>query len=416
MLDHRSIATSSARYQLLLRIASVGLLLLGIVTWRIWIPTDSFPQIPLFAFACVWPPQLDVILVATVAMGLVFITIYPAQRYTKPVLALVCSGIVLLFVGDQHRIQPWAYLGTLTLAVGLGGEKVSFGLLRMLFVSVYVYSAINKIDYAFSQQMGRQFVETSLRLVNLDPKLVASSTITNLAIGLPIFELVVGFGLIVSRTRQPAVCLAVILHVAMIAVLGPLGLQHKPGVLIWNALFAIEVSILFWHESKIHDASGEPKAVRTSFGHRLAACLAASAILLPLLEFANIYDHWPSWALYSERTERIQVHLHIDKIQRLPADINKHVGKALPLSSWRNFYVEQWSLDATAAPVYPEDRYLLGLAMELRRIIVSPEMIRITVHSMPNRLTGKRAAHELTANELDSISSRFWLNVNVRSR
>src|SRR5690606_29386070 len=61
----------------------------------------------------------------------------------------------------------------------------------------------------------------------------------------PVGELLTAAGLVFRRTRVAAIILAFVMHGGLLALLGPWGLDHRPGVLLWNVYFLLQAVILF---------------------------------------------------------------------------------------------------------------------------------------------------------------------------
>src|SRR5262249_11324684 len=150
------------------------------VTWKLWTPQDVFPRVPLIWWA---PPHwLDWTALAITLVGLVGLCLFPpcqggvrggnssssaTQSGSTPPAAppplggggksrptlitarfaavLVAGGFALLFLSDQHRLQPWAWqCFILAVVFALGDDRTVFYGWRWLVVSIYLWSAWSK--------------------------------------------------------------------------------------------------------------------------------------------------------------------------------------------------------------------------------------------------------------------------------
>ena len=77
------------------------------------------------------------------------------------------------------------------------------------------------------------------------PEFLVRGDSARLAILFPVGELVIGLGLLVPPTRRVAGCLAIAFHLTLLLVLGPWGLDHSHGVLVWNVVLIVQAYLLF---------------------------------------------------------------------------------------------------------------------------------------------------------------------------
>ena len=422
--------------QLLLTLAGVLLLLLA--TWPLWQPGGPFPRIPLLSFALAWPAAgswlLFCVLLAAlgggVATGLAAClrcrhagawrkaspvesdqpaTSSPGDRLRflgRAVAGLVAVLLLLLVVIDQHRLQAWVWhLGLLCGLLALEASPRALQRTCWLTASIYCWSAWQKIDASYFQTAGPYLLDGLLGSVGLS-QAGWPPGLRTLAVGLlPAGELAVGLGLLLPRTRHLAALAACVMHALLLLTLGPFGLDHSVGVLLWNVFFIVQ-NLLFLRnrerrnaENAAREPAGQPPAGRAGATARLAVSAATAlllgAIVLPLLEPLGLCDSWLAWNLYSSRAEQVQLSVRCELRARLPEDVQTYVDSAEPGRLWCRLHDDQWSLATTSAPVTPDARYRVGLALAVARMIDSPDGVRVTLHSQPDRRTGRREHREL---------------------
>ena len=309
--------------------AAFGLILFAI-TWRLWTPQTEFPQIPFFGWLTEVPGIVDWIAAAGTLMGLLGMLL-TNRRLVKPAIVLFLISTSLLVLLNQHRLQPWVYLMLVTgcLLVSMP-SKICLTWLRRIVISIYIYSAISKFDYQFVFTVGEQMLNVLLGFIGLETTGLPQWLQVSLVLCLPLGEFLIGGLLLFSKTRRLGGWLAMGLHASLLLILGPLGLNHQPGVLIWNAWFIAQAWLLF-ASSKPSKAVQKGSDLETHqnlaaetrrssiesppveliwFGRLLASFVIAFPItcaVSPWVELPIKADHWVAWEVYAPRSSRALV-------------------------------------------------------------------------------------------------------------
>lgn len=182
-------------------------------------------------------------------------------------------------------------------------------------------------------------------------------------------EFMTGVLLLFPRTQWLGKSGAILLHSSLLLALGPFGLNHHAGVLLWNLCFLCLVPILFPQTSLL-----EKDASQRS---RLQTLVIAATWSFPLSGLIGIADNWPSWQLYSSRPETWILSVHEADRELLPTLVRPHVSDPAPLSEWCPVRLDRWSLQQTKSPMYPEDRFQGAVIKSL--LEKSPKTIRFRV-------------------------------------
>lgn len=397
-------------------------------TWRLWTPQTQFPQIPFFEILVNVPGWMDWIALTIVGLSLLVCLLRKPLPVEPGAPAMVAPdqaqrrginwfrishlsftvAITYLILLDQNRLQPWAYhfliIGFL---IGLAKPRTATSLIRWIAISIYVYSAISKFDYQFVHTVGDQMISTIFGFIGVETTNWNQELKGGLVLLLPLGELLVGIGLALPRFRSFAAAAAIGLHVALLIILGPWGLNHQPGVLIWNLFFIFQALILFWANSTSNDpqthtdhsaAQGSRENSphkKASYQDRLALLVAAFALCFPLTQWIGICDHWPAWQVYSPSSSRAQL-------------LNDRP-------------VSQWSLEELGVPVYPQSRFQMAVAFAAAEKAARDEQgngrlrFQIELKHQSNRFTGKRNNEMLTGpDQFKMKKSGFWLNTRAR--
>ena len=154
--------------------------------------------------------------------------------------------LILLFLLDQHRLQPWAYQTALySMVFASMNASAARRWLLPLAASVYIYSALGKFDYQFVHTVGIDFLKAIARPIGGLPAHVSISRLAMIAYLFPATELLLGVLLLPKFSRRVAGVAAMIMHASLIGILGPWSLNHSAGVLVWNLLLMIQSWFLF---------------------------------------------------------------------------------------------------------------------------------------------------------------------------
>jgi hypothetical protein len=204
--------------------------------------------------------------------------------------------------------------------------------------------------------------------------------------------------------------LAIAMHLMLLLIVGPVGLNHEPGVLVWNVFFIGQAWLLFWPG----DVSPPPHVTKSWAGDPAIVVFTLFAIAFPATTFFGICDHWPAWAVYSARPEIVEVWIDTDAAEKLPAELQDCLAAAPPLESRRELNLDAWSYRQLACPIYPQERYRLALANAIVEQYGLADDVVIRVLSTSDWWTGERSVEDLNFTELSERLSRFWWNTRAR--
>ncbi len=412
-VENRGPCAALARCRLLLWLLLLASALLLSVTFRLWTPQTLFPRVPLIRILVGAPAWGEWSLLAITA-GALGVAAVGSYRHTpwQPALcvfALALGGLVLF---DQHRAQPWVWQFLLTALVLVRcPQRRAVLALKLLTLGIYFHSAIAKLDFSFCNSLGPLFLQTMFSPFGVATAQWPVATQRLVALLFPLGELATVAALAMPRWNRAGVAATFVMHTVMIAILGPWGLQQRPGVLIWNLFCMVEAVVLFWPEPVSAHPADEPHEVRTSKGAGVQALIVV-AVFAPFLEPWGLIDVWPAWGLYAAHGERATILLHESARSRLPADVLRQLDGTTASPPWLRLRYDRWSLETVAAPVYPQNRFALGVALAVaRQNDLERFQIRIQLDSAANRWTGRRSSRTLTGEQaIADEAGRFWLN------
>ncbi|QDT33004.1 MauE/DoxX family redox-associated membrane protein [Thalassoglobus polymorphus] len=390
-------------------------LLLLLVTHSLWMQLNSTasPQIPWFEFLCQFPQTIERGFLAALVLAAILLIFSASESLTRRVIRVVYfvsfTGLVLL---DQHRLQPWTLqLLLFSIVLSLAPRRDGLSCCRALVIILYAYSAISKIDLAFLDGQGQLLLDGLLKPFGVDNEMWSRQTKRALAASFPVGELLVACLLVPQRTRGIGLVGATLMHLMILVALGPWGLNHENGVLIWNVYFLFQNFILFRKPSEAAESDPSPRKASSWIAIGVTGLFA----ILPSLENWGWYDHWPAWAVYSARPERVEVLVDESIVASLSPSLQSLCGRPAPLDVRVPIVLDRWSFQTRDCPIYPQARYRVALANALLRKQVDSQSITIEISSTPNRFTGKREKHVFHGwKEIDQLRKNYRLNTQAR--
>ncbi len=416
-------------------------------SYRLWLPPDwsNFPQVPALSALVNAASWCDYLGLAALSAGLLWAMIgelRPGSNFrreregltsTWPWIVIVASGLWLVGL-SQHRLQAWFFQLLLYCLVSmLSGQHRQVRWFQRIVVSIYVYSALGKLDFEFVHTVGQDFLQATASLLQIDLSSLNETDRIVAAFLLPTFELLLAGGLVWNKTRRVAGVCTCCFHLGLATLVwGPL--NHSWGVFLWNIQFAGQAILLFVLPQNAQGSSsfaqfnsrqagstdnGQPKSelaadspsssAFTRWPDRFLQALLVASIVMPMGERWAMWDHWPSWALYAPHSSRVRVTVATYAVDQLPehlrvllpsSDDDSQVGVEVPLA--------QWSLQELGVPIYPQARFQLGVARYLSSRLNSPIAIQVEIRESADRFTGKRQIRQLRSSDEIQQASRFF--------
>ncbi len=401
------------------RVMALSTGMLVVATWPLWRPGTELPDIPWFEWAIDVPPEpWDWVWLIALG-GLLAFQFLPRTdtRGWPSIVQGVLFGLALLLLPtDQHRLQPWVWQMLLAALIIALAPRAAIALegLRGLTISIYVWSAISKLDWAFVEGHGQLLLDGLTQALGLSPALWTPQVRQSLALSFPIGELTVALLLALPWSRRWGLWGSIVMHSLLILTLGPLGLGHESGVLLWNVYFIVQNLLIFGRRAFPAGPGSEwdqtnPRQLRT----QLTRMFVIVVCLLPGLSIAGLWDWWPSWAVYSARPAIVRMYVDRNDVARLPSSLQAHVGASSPLSDWYPVNFDAWSFATCWCPMYPQARYRLAVIQAASREgDITP---RIVIESSPDRWTGERTEQEIDGKSgIDQRLVTFWFNMRGR--
>lgn len=424
--DLRDEAAAELRAIWLRRCWAAAMLLLMAVTARVWVEHgEVFPQVPIIAAMAWIPAGVENALAGGMVLALVAALLWPGGELGPRVACgLFAAFWAISAAGDYQRLQPWAWQGALLAVLFAAADARSIlAAARWITVGIYVHSAVSKCDASFLHTLGMQFAQTLTGFVGLDFDAWPPQVRLAVAGLFPAAEMLAGVLLALPFRgvwRWIGLGLALTMHLALLAILGPLGLDHRAGVLLWNLFFIAQDLLLFWPLPVPGQAGTEgpeqtPPDRSTIAGLLASYAVLAAAIFWPFLVLVELCDPWLAWGLYSSSASRVLMAIPASARDRVPAEW-QHFLEGGPDEPALRVRLDRAALGLLGTPIYPHARPQLGIAESLARRWDCGPVVQAELLGPSDRFLPQDRTHEpLRGVEAmkSAAATRFRLNARA---
>ena len=242
---------------------------------------------------------------------------------------------------------------------------------------VYICAGLSRFGPNIDSGMSRQLILELLSMCRLAHIANDASLLTSICVLMTATEILAGMLLIGRRTSRTGSMIALLMHCILIILLSPAGLNHEPGVLIWNTFF-VACHLLLLTNSRVKSAQqseGNNAAERRQLAPT-SILLLLGIVIFPLSGLVGFADNWLGWQLYSPRPEVLKIYVRVDAVSQLPDSLQPFVDPPTPLDDWCPVRLDRWSLEQVHAPIYPEDRFQISVARHLATFVESADDIK----------------------------------------
>lgn len=375
--------------------------LVGIIfSYELWFPlVRTFPRVPiLFSlpndFIVSFERFFSVILIASLIA-----TIFFRNRRKIFFITAIGSLIILIFF-DQMRLQPWVYQYLLLLVVFASNERhtenetnpaQTLGLVQIIIAGLYFWGGLQKLNFSFAHET-LPILLTPLQ--NIFPTFEPPLIFFGLTIA--IIEIIIGCGLLWTKTQNTAVCLAVVMHIFILCLL--IAADYNSIVWVWNTTLIFLVFIAFW-QSDVSFGNIFSSAKLTDRKNIPTKTIVTASVLLPILSFFGLWDMYLSGALYSGNSEIGVILLNEDIFAKLPQKAKQIVFKT-KTDNTKILPLIEWSINELNVPVYPERRVFKQISREVCKLPNDKNKIELIIKERPSILDGEFTVKRISCNKL----------------
>ena len=266
---------------------------------HLWIGPRSYPVAPVFDSLRGPGTRWTTAVCRSVCVAVAMLVSPRPQKLIAAFLAIIVTFCLL----DQTRWQPWVFLygfllGTLALfswdSEDLAGRNRALNIARLIVAGTYLFSGLQKINPNFMQNDFPWIVSP---ITDVIP--AVAPTLHWLAMAAPFIQVAFALGLLTRRFRRISLIAAVAMHVFILGMFGPLGLNWNNIIWPWTAAMAVLDILLFTGKQEF-----SWRDIVWSGRNSYHAGVLVVFIGLPLLSFVNLWDLYLSAALYSGNITR----------------------------------------------------------------------------------------------------------------
>jgi hypothetical protein len=326
---------------------------------RLWIGPRTFPSAPAIASL----PQIDGVLAHALFAALVVLAAASVVA-TKPrwLIAAFLAIVAAFCAGDQTRWQPWLFLyGFLLAALALyswddgdtEGRQSTLNIARLIVAGTYLFSGLQKINLNF---IDIDFPWIVSPITGVLPS--TAGPLHVFAAIVPFVQIAFAIGLLTNRFRRISLAVAVAMHLFILAMFGPFGLDWNEIIWPWTAVMAVFDVLLF--------ADAEPYSLGDLLwtrGRPYHTLVLILFIGLPALSFFNLWDSYLSAALYSGNLTEGTIYLSDAGRAALPAPLAEYLVHTSENTNVLN--IQRWAIEDLGVTPYPETRVYRAVARQV---------------------------------------------------
>tara|TARA_R110001632_G_scaffold89433_4_gene192837 strand:- start:4379 stop:5554 length:1176 start_codon:yes stop_codon:yes gene_type:complete len=320
------------------RIIVVTFILSFFISFNLWGNDRSFPLFPVFDLDIQTNWIHKIIQYGFLVVAFICF-VFPKKLMIRSMLII----LVLFIFLDQLRLQPWVYFLSICILpfAFKNKESSSIQYLRIVFILVYIWSGIQKINPNFIPFIFESILVDGFNLRGVE----IISILKRFGYIFPIIEISIGILILLKKTRKIGVLLITITHIFILYYL-IFGIKGNYVIIPWNIFMMIGGFLLFYQKK---DPLKMPK---NSF---LKITLLIVAIL-PIGYLIGEIDKSVSFSLYDGKLKSL--YLLENKTQENSINFYKTLIKK---GSIKDF--NAWSFNEMNVPFYPEDRFIRQLQL-----------------------------------------------------
>ena len=367
----------------------LGFLIPMPITRNLWFSQHSrfYPLIPVHDSLPQIPFPIDYLIFTILILALLLIAALPDPRKQIAIFVALVTSYSLF---DQSRLMPY-YVEFALMLFAMGffpwneqrspeelreKERVLLNTLGIILIGIWFWSGLHKISAKYLFVGFPWMVEPFVASLSADIKafVYASAFLS------PVVESGGALCLLFTRTRKLGVILLTGMHLAILLVFGPFGLNWNHSVWSWNVVHIVLLWLVFW---KVRDLG--PRAILLNKG-LVHAFLALLFFVAPLLNFFTNWDDFFSHALYSWTTREAEIELKSDRIkQELPKEVQ---GSIQSLDGREIVHILRWSFSVFESPPYHAERVFKKVFATVCETVEHPDELELILFDKPNWLTG----------------------------
>lgn len=330
----------------LLSIVCVCWFITKLICTKLWLADRTFPLAPVSDVLLFLPGYVHTSLFIISLVCLTAI-IFSSK---KVFLYILLAAEILSCLCDQNRWQPWEYQFIFMLAcyIFINDEKILRFSWKILFVGIYIYSGLNKLNSSFIHDIWQNIVlHNWFSISHPGIWLLRAGYI------LPMIEILAGAGFFFRRFQKLSICLLIAMHAFIILFFVPENIVILP----WNLLMPVLLVSLFWMD--------EPVFKKKYFQNIFIWVTIIFWWIMPAFHFVGYWDKYLSSGLYTGGTEMLYICTNNADARRDMAPYFEQSNAVAGCDSVLSLY--KWSMKEMNVPPYPERRLYNKIVTEFSK-------------------------------------------------
>lgn len=325
------------------------------MSWKVWLSDRIFPVVSPFEFL-VAPSPVHLLLYILSLIAIAVLLIFPTQRKIQVSIIVIELLSCLL---DQNRWQPWEYqyiFIIFALFINYKDPKKAVSSIAFIFIAVYFFSGIGKINPAFAQSIRFKII---LSEIFPSHAWVYEWITFHAGYVFGAIEAILGIGLLFRATIKIAAILLIVMHLLILIAFGPFGLNYDIIIWPWNVLMILILNVYFIQKPFLIFSI---KAIALQQNYIVILCFG----ILPVLNFFGKWDFFLSASLFSSKTPDMYICIHDSAISKELEPIAGPFKRSFICDSSAAFInVRTWSFNEIMVPAYPEIRVYKDIKKQL---------------------------------------------------
>lgn len=320
--------------------------MMKIISWKVWTQDRLFPTMPFWEWTT--SPEISWILYG-ISMGLLAYFSFFKPKSILIVLFLISElGQLLL---DQMRWQPWEYQFLLITIFFISFRNAgNFKLLLFLLLGfTYIFSGLHKFNEGFLELVWGNLILK--RFFGIQYLWKQHDWLFFLGYVIPITEALLGILLLVMKNKKWPIVLLMGMHLGILFMLSPLGVNYNAVVWPWNFLMFLLLGFIYKDHFHYSFHFSFFKKVYVQF-------VLILVLVLPISNFFGFWDNYLSFSLYSGKTPNICICFNQNEETKL---LEPYISKTKKNNFCNNqtaIFMNKWALAELKVPIYSEKRTL----------------------------------------------------------
>lgn len=281
----------------LIKITAFFWIFTKIISYKLWFSNRLFPLIPISNFFDNFPHWFHSSLFYLGILSMFCILILPLNRL---IIAFTLFFEILSCLLDMNRWQPYEYHFILIfcLALFIKEQKYIQNYFIFLLVIIYANSGLHKLNGGFLYYVWEKTILQ--KFLGFEIQRTTNTLIYYSGLFVGLFEFICAICLIFLKNKKITAILLIAMHVFIIVMLSPIGINYNTVVIPWNlAIISFLIVLYFTNQNQ------KFRFKELINGYQFIFFIVIG--LLPLFNFFGMYDNYLSFNLYSGNLTKMYI-------------------------------------------------------------------------------------------------------------